>query len=114
MDNRVLELNTKIKNAQIVDTMLGFEDHGIFTFYITIKFDCFTCAIGGYNYVYLNDPMIIPKILKTVGVNKWEDLKGQYIRIVDEPKITKIGNIIYEQWLDLEKDYAKKEGTNNE
>lgn len=109
MDGRVLDANTNIKIAQIIDTMLGYESHGIFTFYILIKFDGFTYAIGGYNYILLENNKIIPEILKIVGVNKWEDLKGQYIRIIDEPRITKIGNIIYDQWLDLETDYVKKE-----
>ena len=42
----------------------------------------------------------ISKVLEVVGVDKWEDLPGKYIRFEDNgwgSKVTKIGNIIEEK-----------------
>lgn len=44
----------------------------------------------------------ISKVLEVVGVDKWEDLPGKYIRFEDNGSIiTKIGNIIEEKWFDI-------------
>ena len=46
------------------------------------------------------------RIMDTVGVERWEDLKGKYIRIVDEgwgSSVKKIGNIIEDKWFDIDK-----------
>lgn len=52
----------------------------------------------------------ISKVLEVVGVDKWEDLPGKYIRFEDNgwgSKVTKIGNIIEEKWLNLEELFGK-------
>lgn len=111
----------KIKNARISSTMLGREDHGIMTFMIYIIADGFDCGIGGYwldefnsatqTRVFRAESMeAISKVLEVVGVDKWEDLPGKYIRFEDNgwgSKVTKIGNIIEEKWFDLEEFFGK-------
>lgn len=111
-----------IKNARIQSTMLGREDHGIMTFMIYINADCFTCGVGGYcldefnhatqTRVFRAESMeAISKILEVVGVDKWEDLPGKYIRFEDEgwgSIVTKIGNIIEEKWFDLKEFFGKE------
>lgn len=112
-----------IKNAKIVSTMLGREDHGIMTFMLHIKFDSGThCGIGGYvldeydpvNKVRIFKPKsmkVISKILDVVGVNSWEELSGQYIRFEDNgwgSRITKIGNFMEDKWLDFEEFFSVK------
>lgn len=106
----------KIKNAKIHSTMLGREDHGIMTFMIYIDADGFSCGVGGYcldefnsatqTRVFRAESMeAISKILEVVGVDKWEDLPGKYIRFEDNglgSTVTKIGNIIKDKWFDLE------------
>ena len=102
-----------IKNARIQSTMLGREDHGIMTFMINISSDGFYCGVGGYcldrfdsakqTRVFRAESMeAISKVLEVVGVDKWEDLPGKYIRFEDNGSIiTKIGNIIEEKWFDI-------------
>lgn len=105
-----------IKNARIISTMLGREDHGIMTWMIAIKFDGGSWGVGGYaldgydkesnTRVFGAESMeSISKLLEVVGVDKWEDLPGQYIRFEDNglgsTTITKIGNIIDDKWFDL-------------
>ena len=53
---------------------------------------------------------VISKILEVVGVDKWEDLPGKYIRFEDNgfgSNVTKIGNIIDEKWLDFRELFGK-------
>lgn len=111
----------KIKNARINSTMLGRDDHGVMTFMIYISADGFDCGIGGYcldefnsatqTRVFRAESMeAISKVLEVVGVDKWEDLPGKYIRFEDNGRgstVTKIGNIIEEKWFDLEELFGK-------
>jgi hypothetical protein len=113
----------EIKNAQITGTKLGREDHGIMTFMIFVRFDvAVTCGIGGYCLdqavtTYADDKPYhtqrvfraegleaISKVLDTVGVDNWEDLKGKYIRIKDNgwgKSIDEIGNLMEEKWFNM-------------
>lgn len=110
-----------IKNAKIRSTMLGREDHGIMTFMIYIDASDFFCGIGGYcldefdsttkTRVFRAESMeAISKILEVVGVDKWEELPGKYIRFEDNglgSTVTKIGNIIDDKWFDIESYFDK-------
>ena len=111
----------EIKNAIIQSTMLGREDHGIMTFMIYIGADGFNCGVGGYcldefdsatqTRVFRAESMeAISKVLKVVGVDEWEDLPGKYIRFEDNglgSTVTKIGNIIKNEWFDLKEFFGK-------
>lgn len=111
----------KIKNAKIQSTMLGREDHGIMTFMIYIAADGIACGVGGYCLDEFNSTTqtrvfraksmeAISKVLEVVGVDKWEDLPGKYIRFEDNgigSIVTKIGNIIEDKWFDLKGFFGK-------
>ena len=116
---------SEIKNYRITSTHLGYEDHGIFTFYLHLEgADGIHVSVGGYALDYpdnlgigllakrsltFKDITLISKILDTVGVATWEDLHGEYIRVEDNGLgnyITKFGNLIEDKWIDLD-DYFK-------
>jgi hypothetical protein len=85
------------KNAKITGTTLGFEDHGIFTCFIHLDYGGVAQSFGGYFLEHY--PRMIQDILKTVGVESWEELSGKYIRVMAEShKIYKIGHVIKEIW----------------
>jgi len=114
-----------ILNAKIIKTTLGFEDHGILTFFIECEFEQGSRqSFGGFR---LDGPAknkdgwkghafgiaCVRKIIETVGVEKWEDLKGRYLRIkkngYNEP-IEEIANIMEDNWFscrELSKEYDK-------
>ena len=115
----------EIKNAQIESTMLGREDHGIFTFIIRVRFDsCVSCGVGCYALDYYDREAgkrvysaksleAVSKILDVVGVDKWEDLKGKYIRIKDNgwgSTIDEIGNLMEDKWFNLREFFSNKDG----
>ena len=105
----------EIKNAKITSTILGREDHGIMTFMIFVEFGGCGCGIGGYcldyydkntqtSVFHIRDMEAISKILDVVGVDKWEDLPGKYIRVKDNgwgSTIDEIGNLMEDKWFNL-------------
>lgn len=84
-----------VQNARITATSLGYEDHGILTCWPTLDYTGSGQGFGGYGLDappekrasgYDRQPSVvagfwIARILKTVGVEKWEDLKGKYVRV---------------------------------
>lgn len=106
--------NVERENAQIVDTMLGIEDHGILTFMLHLEMNGGSSGIGYGGYRLdgkRKDGKVtsfcadsIRGVLETVGVDKWEDLKGKFIRIESEGwggRCLRIGHITKDKWLDL-------------
>lgn len=108
------------KNGKIHSTMLGIEDHGIMTFFVNIDFDGSGQGFGGYaldgqagKKGHSKSIQCIRKILETVGVEKWEDLEGKYVRIRKEAEygghpIKAIGHIVEDKWFDI-KEFWEKE-----
>ena len=110
--------NTEIVNAQITDITLGYEEHGILTFGLTLDIaNARECVFGmGYaldnydeqtkkRYCHAHSMELIAQIIKVVGVSNWESLKGKYIRVVinDNGKsIKEIGNIMKDDWFNID------------
>ena len=97
----------EIKNAKIDFTSLGFQRGTIMSFSIGLDYAGSGQCAGGYR---LDDAgngtvyglAIIMEILKIVGVENWEDLKGQYIRVkATHDKVSAIGNLLEDKWLDF-------------
>lgn len=101
-------------NGKIIDTMLGIEDHGIMTFMLDINFGNSTGqGFGGYSLEGGTGKSMkaVRKVLETVGVDKWEDLKGKYIRVRKEQEfgvIDSIGNIVEDRWFSMKEHYASE------
>lgn len=109
----------EIKNAKITKVSLSMADYGCLTFYITLDGGGWGCNYGGYciGKGYLGAKSfrgseagleVLMKIMDTVGVECWEDLKGQYCRVKTEGwggKILSIGNILKDKWFDIKEFY---------
>ncbi len=103
-------------NAKITGTMLGIEDHGIMTCNLQMEWPSHFQGFGGYCLSTFNKQLnrrvgtaygmqFILEILETVGVEKWEDLKGKYVRIkTTHEKMLQIGHITEEKWFNPSKD----------
>lgn len=92
----------EIQNAKITGTMLGIEDHGIFTSFVHLEWPSGGIGVGGYVLGGKSGIKFIEETLRVIGVDKWEDLKGKYCRVklggLGEPAIA-IGHIIEDKWL---------------
>lgn len=104
-------------NAQIEDVTLGYEEHGILTFWLTLNIaGGGGCCYGGIvldNYDPVTGKRIptakafecLTEIMHVVGVKNWEDLKGKYIRIKEDclrRKVDAIGNLMEDKWFSLD------------
>lgn len=86
--------NDGIKNARIESTRLGTEDHGLFTFSLALDYGGLHQHFGGIGLDnFLGEWVLgarrgptaygmdcIVRILETVGVESWENIKNKYVR----------------------------------
>lgn len=119
---------SEIRNAKITDTSISMEDYTCLTFRITLEGDAFGVSYGGYciGHGFLGSDtftaengsglVAMMRIMDVVGVERWEDLKGKYVRFVDDAwgsPVKKIGNIIEDKWFDIDK-FFKEYGREND
>ena len=90
----------EIKNAKIIKTFLGKEDHGIPTCYLQLDYDGSSQSFGGWDLrfpAYGID--FIMSILKTLEIESWEKLNGVFCRVdAGKGKVFGIGNIVKDIW----------------
>lgn len=113
---------SEILNARITSVSLGYEDHGILTFGLGLDIsDGTTCVFGGYEldeYDKIQNKRVccshsmelLTEIMNTVGVERWEDLKDTYIRVVSNgwgSTIKEIVNLMKNKWFNIEKFFEK-------
>lgn len=106
----------EIKNAKISSVSLGYEDHGILTCMLMLDYGGICQGFGGYRLDEYNKNkkksfgsaygmQFIINVLKTVGVDSWENIEGKYIRVeAISDKVHRIGHITEDKWFDPEKD----------
>ena len=82
------------KIAKIESTMLGIEDHGIFTAYVFMNYGGSSQGFGGYvldklvdRETYRREPMpsalgFVTGVLQAAGVDSWERLKGRTLFVL--------------------------------
>lgn len=120
----------KIQNAKIESVSLTMADHGVLTFYLGLDGGGWGARFGGYvigkGYLGAEDFSAsesgleaIMRIMDTVGVERWEELTGKYVRVADcewGKKITRIGNILNDKWFDIAEYFekAQKEDSTHE
>lgn len=119
---------SEIRNAKITDTSISMGDYACLTFMITLEGDAFGVSYGGYciGHGFLGSDtftaengsglVAMMRIMDVVGVESWEDLKGKYVRFVDDAwgsPVRKIGNIIEDKWFDIDK-FFKEYGREND
>ena len=122
---QLIEAGYKIENALITNVDLSMADHGCLTLIMTLEGGGWGVVYGGYclgkGYLGADDDFFdgsaagmeyLIRIMDTVGVEKFQDLKGKYIRVAtkgwgDPVKI--IGNVINDKWFDAETFFADKE-----
>lgn len=102
--------NTIYENAQITDVSLEINEHCCLTFSITLKGSGWGASFGGYNLAFFNGTSFkgsekgleaLARVMYVVGVSKWEDIKGRYVRVKQEDRlVVGIGNIIEDKWFE--------------
>jgi hypothetical protein len=114
----------KIENAVIKDVDLSMADHGCLTLAMTLDGGGWGVVYGGYclgnGYLGADDDFFrgsaagmeyLIRIMDTVGVERFQDLKGKYVRVATKGwggSVKIIGNIIKDQWFDAETFFSDK------
>jgi hypothetical protein len=112
-------MNIEIKNAIITGTILGKEDHGIFsTVYLYLDYGSSGQGFCGYS---LNTPNgeedthigtawgmeFILRIMDVLEVTSWEKLPGTHCRVkAEHSKVHAIGHILKNKWFDPKVDLS--------
>ena len=110
----------EIKNARITNVSITMADHGCLTFQLSLDGGGWGCCFGGYSIGtgflgadefsgYGKGLEAMMRIMDTVGVEKWEDLKGKYIRCKVGnwgDTIDEIGNILKDKWFNIREFFA--------
>jgi hypothetical protein len=115
----------KIENAIIEDVDLSMADHGCLTLAMTLSGGGWGVVYGGYclgnGYLGADDDFFsgsaagmeyLIRIMDTVGVERFQNLKGKYVRVATKglgSSVKIIGNIIKDQWFDAESFFVDKE-----
>jgi len=107
-----------IENATIEKTFLGYEDHGIFTFMLSVNYGSgMHQGIGNISLDSYDKEqekrvptslagIFISEIIRTVGVDSWEKMKGKHIRVkLDREGLNAmpiaIGHIVDDRWFEF-------------
>lgn len=113
-----------IENALITNVDLSMADHGCFTLAMTLESGGWGVVYGGYclgkgylgaDYDFFSGSAAgmeyLIRIMDTVGVEKFQDLKGKYVRVATKgwgSSVKIIGNIIKDKWFDAETFFEDK------
>jgi hypothetical protein len=90
----------EVCNAVIESTMLGEEDHGMPSCFVHLDYGGIHQVFGGYDLRY--HKYFTFKIMRVVGIEKWETLKGTTVRVAKgkgfNGSVKGIGHIIEDKW----------------
>ena len=122
--NKLTSLGYKIENALITNVDLSMADYGCLTLSMSLDGGGWGVVYGGYclgkGYLGADDDFFdgsaagmeyLMRIMDTVGVEKFQNLKGKYVRVATKGwgnSIKIIGNIIKDQWFDAETFFIDK------
>lgn len=109
-------------NAKIVSASITMEDYGCLTWRLSLE-GKYIVNIGGYciGNGYLGADYFegsakgtesLMRVMDTVGVERWEDLPGKYVRVVEPGSsgiVTRFGHIYKEKWFDLREFFSEEE-----
>lgn len=119
----------EIENAKIIRADLSMEDHGVLTCDLVLEGYGWGCNFGGYVLGqgwlgadpkdfkgYESGTEAIMRIMNVVGVSRFSELEGKYIRAKLGSGwgngISAIGNIIEDKWFSYKEFLTEKEKKN--
>lgn len=121
---QLMEAGYTIENALIESVDLSMADHGCLTLAMTLKGSGWGVVYGGYclgnGYLGADDNFFsgsasgmeyLMRIMDTVGVERFQNLKGKYIRVATKGlsgTVKIIGNILEDKWFDAETFFTDK------
>ena len=102
----------EIQNAKISKATISMADHGCLTFWVYLDgagWDDFTAESG-------DGLVAMMRIMDVVGVEKWEDLQGKYVRCKVKDwgdTVDEIGHIMHDKWFNIREFFAERKTKND-
>ena len=124
--DKLTYLGYRIENALITKVDLSMADHGCLTLAMTLEGSGWGVTYGGYclgkGFLGADEfdgsaagMEYLMRIMDTIGVERFQDLKGKYVRVATKglgSSVKIIGNILKDKWFDAETFFTdKKENT---
>ena len=120
----------EIKNAKISSATITMADHGCLTFWVYLDGAGWGCGFGGYcigkGYLGADEDdftaesgdglVAMMRIMDAVGVEKWEDLQGKYVRCKVKDlgdTVDEIGHIMHDKWFNIREFFAERKTKND-
>lgn len=119
-------MNEEIKNAIITSASITMKDQGVLDSWIFVDYGSGGGqGFGGYalylpkSYSHHSIESVaghfIYRAMEVAGVTEWDKMKGRSIRVKGSmKKISAIGHIIKDDWLNPEKDFAELDKKKND
>jgi hypothetical protein len=95
-------------------TMLGYQDHGIFTLDLTLRNGPLARRVGGYVLGDKTGMAWVREFMSVVGVRKWEDMEGNLVIALNDEhdqcvglahiSDTKVEPFIFEEFAQLQRE----------
>lgn len=95
----------EIENCKIRGTNLGLENYNIMSLDLHLEGDGWGVSFGGYRMDGAYGMACLRELLETLEVGKYEDLKGMYVRCVDNGlggRCLAIGHLLKDRWFSFE------------
>ena len=121
---KLIDNGYTVENAKITKVDLSMADYGCLALSMTLEGAGWGVVYGGYclgnGYLGAKESDFrgsaagteyLMRIMDVVGVEKFQDLKGQYVRVASQgwgSTIKIIGNLIQDQWFDAETFFTDK------
>lgn len=122
--DKLIAAGYTIENALVEKVDLSMADHGCLTLAMTLQGGGWGVVYGGYclgkGYLGADDDFFdgsaagmeyLMRIMDTVGVERFQDLKGKYVRVATKgwgSQVKIIGNILKDKWFDAEEFFKEK------
>ena len=114
-----------IVNAKISKVTISMADHGCLTFTVFLEGAGWGCGYGGYcigtGYLGADEDdftaesgdglVAMMRIMDVVGVERWEDMQGRYVRCKLgrlSDGVLEIGHIMHNKWFNLREFFAER------
>lgn len=121
---QLIEAGYNIENALIESVDLSMADYGCLVLAMDLKGNGWSVTYGNYclgkGYLGADDDFFLGsaagmeyliRIMDTVGVERFQNLKGKYVRVAIKgwgSTVKIIGNILKDQWFDAETFFIDK------
>ena len=100
----------EIENCRIKSTALGLENHNVMSMDLNLEGNGWGVSFGGFRIDGEYGMECLKELLNTLEVGKYEDLKGMYVRALNEGlggRCLAVGHLMKDKWFSFKEFYDR-------